>query len=219
MLRIIIPSFLLNLFCYSFAQETASVDKQQQIIEMHVDRDFNRKYKSQLHLLKRTYPMAIKAKSLIDEYEADLADISKKRNQKKYGKKAHADLKDEFLFNIKDLYNSEGDLLMKLVHRETGMTVNEIVKKYRGGMQNGIYSGIALLFGQDINATYDATGVDWVTEVVINDIESGRISFDTKMIKMNKSDYKESMTEYRNDKKKSRATIKTQRKERKNKSK
>lgn len=208
MLRIIIPLIIASFSSLIYGQETASVEKELQIIEMRVDKNFNSKYKRQLHLLKRTYPMALKAKSLIDEYEADLADLDKKRQKKKYGKEAHADLKDEFVFNIRDLYNSEGDLLMKLVYRETGMTVNEIIKRYRGGLQNTLYTGIAKLWGQNLNATYDPTGDDWITEVVIQDIESGRIPFDKEMKKMDKSAYKESMSEYRQDIKNSKTKYK-----------
>lgn len=208
MLRIIIALVLMSFLNLVYGQEIASIEKQQQIVEMRVDKNFNSKYKRQLRLLKRTYPMALKAKSLIDQYEADLAELNKKRQKKKYGKDAHADLKDEFLFNIRDLYNTEGDLLMKLIHRETGLTVNEIIKKYRGGMQNTLYTGMAKLWGQNLNATYDATGDDWITEVVIQDIESGRISFDKEMKKMDKSDYKESMTDYRQSKKETRAKVK-----------
>ena len=215
MLRIIILLVILSFSNVIFCQETASIVKEQDIAVMHVDKNFNAKYQRQLVLLKRTYPMALKAKSLIDEYEADLAKISKKRKQKKYGKNAHADLKDEFLFNIKDLYTSEGDLLMKLVYRETGMTVNEIIKKYRGGVQNTIYTGMAKLWGQDLNATYDPNGEDWITEVVINDIETGKISFDKEMKKLDKAGYKESMIEYRQDVKETKARMKTYKKEKK----
>lgn len=215
MLRIIILIVIANFSRLIYGQETASSEKQQQIIEMRVDKNFNRKYQNQLRLLKRTYPMALKAKSLIDDYEADLAELNKKRQKKKYGKEAHSELKDEFVFNIRDLYSSEGDLLMKLVYRETGMTVNQIIKKYRGGLQNSFYTGIAKLWGQNLNSTYDPTGDDWITEIVIQDIESGRISFNKEMKKMKKADYKESMAEYRQDKKDTKERLKTTKKKNK----
>lgn len=213
MLRIIIPLIILSFSNPILSQETASIVKEQEIAVMHVDKNFNAKYQRQLRLLKRTYPMALKAKTLIDEYEADLAKISKKRKQKKYGKDAHSDLKDEFIYNIRDLYTSEGDLLMKLVYRETGMTVNEIIKKYRGGVQNTIYTGMAKLWGHDLHATYDPNGEDWITEVVINDIESGKISFDKEMKKLDKAGFKESMSDYREDVKKTKVKMKAFKKE------
>ncbi len=208
MYRIIIVLLSVILFRPAFTQVTASVEKEQQIKEMRVDINFNQKYKRQLRLLKRTYPMAIKAKELINEYESDLADISRRRKQKKYSKQAHQQLKDEFVYNIRDLYTSEGDLLMKLVHRETGMTVNEIIKNYRGSLQTGMYTGLAKIWGNDLNATYDPLGDDWITEIVIQDIESGRIKFDKTMKKMDKAAYKESMDEYHESRKESKARMK-----------
>jgi hypothetical protein len=55
MLRIIILIVIANFSRLIYGQETASIEKQQQIIEMRVDKNFNRKYQNQLRLLKRTY--------------------------------------------------------------------------------------------------------------------------------------------------------------------
>ncbi|MBL1280387.1 MAG: DUF4294 domain-containing protein [Fluviicola sp.] len=208
MLKVFISAFLVSLSGFSLSQEDLAISKEQDIPEMRVDRNYKWKYKRQLDLLRRTYPMALKAKELIEDYEADLADIEKKRKKKKYSKKAHQKLKDEFTFNIRDLYQSEGDLLMKLVYRETGMTVNEIVKSYRGSFQTAMYSGMAKIFGQDLDATYDATGDDWITESVIQDIISGKVKFNTKMRKMEKADFKTSKKSYRKAKKANRKKYK-----------
>ena len=148
--------------------------------------------------------MALKAKELIDDYEKDIADLDKKRLQRKYSKKMYKKLKDDFTYSIRDLYQSEGGLLMKLVHRETGMTVNQILRKYRNQFQTSFYGGVATIFGQNLNATYDANGDDWITESVINDIESGKIRFDKTMTTIDKSEYKKSMAEYRDGRKNSR---------------
>ncbi len=200
MLRIFICLISLNLMPFAFSQDELSAVKQQDVPEMRVDKDFSRKYQRKLNLLIRTYPMALKAKELIDEYESDLTDIEKKRKRKKYGRKAHAELKEEFTFNIRDLYVSEGGMLMKLVHRETGLTVGEIIEKYRGNTSSGIYTGIAKIWGHDLDSKYEPdndNSDDWITEIVIQDIISGRIEFDTEMRKMDKAEYKESMKEYR----------------------
>jgi len=202
--RFIISAILILLCNAAIGQEDLAVVKEQQIEEMRVDRYYNQKYQSQLRKLRRTYPMALKAKELIDQYEIDLTTLNKKRKKKKYSKKAHKTLKDEFTYNICDLYSGEGDLLMKLVHRETGMTVNEIIKNYRGGFQSTVYGGVAFLWGQDLNAEFDPNGEDWITEIVIQDIIAENVSFDKNMRIMDRSAYKDSMKEYRKNKKDSR---------------
>ena len=214
-MKIIILLLPMILPLLSLSQSDSSILFEQEVVEVRVERNFHAKYKRQLKLLKKTYPMALKAKQLIEEYERDVADLDKKRLQRKYSKQMHKKLKDDFTFNIRDLYRSEGRMLMKLVHRETGMTVNQILNNYRNKFQTGFYSGVASFFGQNLNATFDATGDDWITEVVIKDIESGKIKFDTRMKILNKLTYKEDMKDYRKNRKSSR---KSSRKARKGKS-
>lgn len=207
MLRIFILLLSMNLCGVAFSQEDLATMKAQQIPEMRADKNFAPKYNQQLRLLRRTYPMALKAKELIDQYEADLAGIDKKRQQKKYGREAHNDLKEEFTYNIRDLYESEGDLLMKLVHRETGMTVRQIIEKYKGDLSSDFYDGVAKIWGHDLDDTFDPnseTNDDWVTEFVIQDIIAGRVDFNSEMRKMSRDEFKLSMEKYRSDRKEAR---------------
>ena len=181
--------------------QTEDTLKQQELTEVKIDRNFSSKYNRRLSQLRRTYPMALYAKKMIEQYEADLKAIEKRRKQKQYGKSAHKELKETFSFNIKDLYVDEGDLLLRLIHRETGMTVSEIIKKYRGPTQKGLYSSMAKLWGHNLSSTYDAEGEDWITEVVIQDILSGKVNFDLSLNKMHKTAYKESMKSYKANRK------------------
>lgn len=213
--------FLTSLLIISFNStslsqgEIASL-KTQNIPEVRADKDFKWKYQRQLRMLKRVYPMALKAKELITDYNKDLQEIDKKRQKKKYGKEAHNELKDQFTFNIKDLYQSEGQLLMKLIHRETGMTVKDIISNYRGGLQPTIYKGMATLWGQNLDAEYNPEGDDWITELVIYDIQQGNVDFDFTMQSMDKTAYKESMKDYRSRKKKNKKKRKEMQKQLKN---
>ena len=213
--RLIISTLLILVCNTALSQQDLAVFKEQQIVEMKVDRYYNRKYQSQLRKLRRTYPMALKAKELIDKYESELAALNKKRKKKKYSKKAHKRLKDEFTYNIRDLYSGEGELLMKLIHRETGMTVNDIIKKYRGDFQNSIYSGMAFLWGQNLNQKFEPNGADWITEIVIQDIISENLTFDKTMHKMDRNAYKDSMKKYRKNKKDGRKKRRKNKKDRK----
>lgn len=195
----------------SFGQDDIADIKNQQLPEMRADKDFGRKYRRQLRLLIRTYPMALKAKELIDDYDEDLADIEKKRKKKKYGREAHRDLKDEFTYNILDLYHSEGDLLMKLVYRETGMTVRQIIEKYKGNLSSDVYNMMGKAWGHDLDAKYDPKSTnndDWITEMVIQDILAGRVDFDLEMHKMSKAEYKEQMEIYKEKKKDTKERVK-----------
>lgn len=197
--------FLLILFSSIYAQEEDSIQLHLTIREMHTSKNFMNQYRRELARVRRVYPMALKAKALIAEYESDLANIDKHRKQKKYGKEAHKELKDEFTYSIRDLYTSEGKLLMELVHRETNMTVNEIIRKFRGGMQASIYESMGSLFDQNLDATYEPNGDNWITEIVIQDILNGDVEFNPEMDKLTKEEFKKTQEDYRNRKKESRA--------------
>ena len=188
----------------SFCQEDIRYLKELYIQEMHVDKNFSQKYRIQLNRLRAAYPLALKAKNLIIEYEEDLNKINKKRKKRKYSKNAHKSLKDEFNYNIKDLYRSEGTLLLKLIHRETGMTVYELIKKYRGKLNASIYNSIGKLWKHNLEITYNKYGEDWITEIVIQDILSEKINFNFKTKKIDKQEYKNGMKIYNENLKKSR---------------
>lgn len=196
----------------SRSQVNDSISKTLELPEFFTDKNFKHKYNNELSRLRRVYPMALHAKKLIDDYESDLQSIEKKRKQKKYGKEAHKELKEDFNFAIRDLYVSEGILLMELIHRETGMTVRQIIRKYRGNIQASMYEGMGKLFDQDLDATYDAKGKNWITEIVLYDINHGNIPFDFELKTLTKEDYKQSKKEYKEQAKDTKQRLKTMRK-------
>ncbi|HNS42227.1 MAG TPA: DUF4294 domain-containing protein, partial [Taishania sp.] len=125
----------------------------------------------------------------------------KKREKKKYSKKMANFLKDEFTYSIRDLYTSEGRLLMQLVHRETGKTVNQIISEYAGDFQAFIYRNLAKMFDQDLNSTYNPEKENYYTEIVINDILMGQVEFNPQMDALTKEEFKISQKQYREERK------------------
>jgi hypothetical protein len=139
-----------------------------------VDPEFQNKYRRMVYKMRRIYPLALHAKALFAQYEKDVVELDKKRQIKKYGKTAHDKLMSDFEFIIRDMYVSDGQLLTKLIHRETGMTVYDIVKKYRGGVQATWYQGLGKFFDQNIKTTYEPEKEDWLIEYVAKEIEAGK---------------------------------------------
>lgn len=153
-------------------------------------RDYMHKYNMMKKIIVKVYPWALHSADMLDEINNNAAAIEKRRKQNKYYKDAYKDLKDEFKYSFYELTTSEGVVLMKLVHRETGMTVYEIAEKYRGKSNAEIFDVMGKLFDQDINVKYDPTGVDKIAEHVIRDIQSGLIPFDDAVVTFDKQEYK-----------------------------
>jgi hypothetical protein len=211
-------SFIFILICSTYQAQDDTIRRQQDLPLMRVDKNFDIKYKRTLKQLRRVYPLALTAKAHMIEYNEEVKDIDKKRRIKKFGKNAQQELKDEFLYDIKDLYIDEGILLMKLVHRETGMTVSDIIQAFRGGFKATLYEGMGKIWGQDLGIVYDPDDEDWIVELVLQDILSGKVDFDFKLNKMNKEAFKVSQKEYHENRKRYKRTLrKTRREERREK--
>jgi len=138
------------------------------------DPKFMSQYNYMLKKMKRIYPLATHAQGLLDQYEKDIQTLDKKRQIKKYGKTAHKKLMDDFEYIIRDMYVSDGQLLTKLIHRQTGLTIHEIVKKYRGGATAAWYQGMGKLFDQNTKTKFEPEGKDWMIELIAKEIEEGK---------------------------------------------
>ena len=77
----------------------------------------------------------------------------------------------EGIFRQMTIY--DGALMMKLIDRETGMSSYDIIKEYKNGVAAGFWQGIAKLFENDLKSTYDPTGADSDTELLVQAWKAG----------------------------------------------
>lgn len=196
-IRIFITLLLSNVWYLTFGQADTNELKHQFVYPVVIARNFNHKYQQKLWQVKRAYPLALEAKRIIDSLDAELALVEKKRKQKKVTKSATKEVKDEFTFILKDLYIVEGEMLMKLIHRETGMTVDEIISTYKGKATANVSRATFALYGHNTRDKFYPKGEDWITEIVLQDIESGKIKFDLAVKPVTKAEFKEGMKDYR----------------------
>jgi hypothetical protein len=153
-------------------------------------KDYMRKYKRYKRLILKVYPYALYASDMLYQLEADSEEIGRKRKKKKFYKSAYKDLKGDFKYVFLELFTSEGRMLMKLVHRETGMTVHDIASKYKGGRSATVFNIMGKIWDQDVKIKWQADGEDVIGEHVIQDIESGKIVFNEKVVRVDKDQYK-----------------------------
>ena len=69
----------------------------------------------------------------------------------------------------------QGQMLMKLMDRESHRTSYEIIKQYRGKASANFWQFIAKLFKNDLKEGYDAEDKDRIIERVINLVEAGQL--------------------------------------------
>ncbi|WP_299715525.1 DUF4294 domain-containing protein, partial [uncultured Tenacibaculum sp.] len=71
----------------------------------------------------KAYPYAALASKRIDSLKLRLNRIESKRKKRKYVKRVQKYLEEELTDQIKKMTRTEGRLLIKLIHRQTGKTV------------------------------------------------------------------------------------------------
>ena len=100
------------------------------------------------------------------EQNDNLNQLTSAKAKKKYIKATEDAIKDEFLSHLKNLSLKQGKLLIKLIHRETGNTSYEILKKYRGSASTMFYGIWAKFYNADIDTKFDPID-DYQIEYII----------------------------------------------------
>ena len=199
--------FLLLTVCFTVCLSTFGQNETvKELDEAVIDPDFQNKYNTILRRMRRVYPLALEAARIVDELDAELAQVDSKRKKRKITKVYSKELKESYLYAIKDLYIEDGILLMQLVHRETHKTVAEVIASYRGKIKSEFYDQVGKIWKQDLDATYDPKK-EWITELIIRQITSNEISFDFTLKKTTREEYKKEMKVYRADKRIARKLI------------
>jgi len=103
----------------------------------------------------RVYPYAKIAADRLDTLTSRLGGIKKNRQKKKYIKRIEKFIYDEFEVELKKLSRSQGSILIKLVHRQTGATTHELIRELRNGWKAMIYQTTASFFKLSLKDTYD----------------------------------------------------------------
>jgi len=179
--------------------------------EIVLRKDFKSLYEKQLRRVRRVYPLALEAAKLIEKLDEELENQENNRSKRKTIKKYNREIKSEYLFVIKDLYVEEGKLLMKLIYRETGMTVEEILSKYKNRLSSEVYSQLGKIWNQKLDSKYDPQGEDIITEIVLTDIKNNVVTFDPTPRHLTKEEFKEEKKEYRANKRAARKLMRQQR--------
>lgn len=139
------------------------------------DSAYQRKYSRTKYFVKEIYVYAVLAADMFNEVEDSLKLIEGKKKQKKYIKKAYKDLKKEFGYEISQMTITRGHFLMKILHKETGMTAYEIVEKYRGKVKAKAWEAILKLNNTTLKKYYSPETEDVVLDRVLSEIEAGKI--------------------------------------------
>ena len=103
----------------------------------------------------RVYPFARLSGENVAKLDKRLARMKSKRHKKRYMRIVKRWIKKEFEPQLKKLTRSEGRILSKLFHRQTGQTVYEFLKKYKSSWTAFWYQNMAKLYKIDLKVKFD----------------------------------------------------------------
>ena len=124
--------------------------------------------------VKKVYPYVVMADIKLKELELKIASIPKNRDVKKLTKQYEEELRNEFGKEISALSFQEGQVLMKLLNRNTSKTAYDLVKQFRGTFQAMCAQGLAKMFGQNLKTQF-IQNEDIMIETAVAMVERGEL--------------------------------------------
>ena len=103
---------------------------------------------------RKVYPYAKLAAERLLSLQPRLDSIEDKRLRKKYTKRIQKYIEGEFSERLKKLTRTEGQILVKLIYRQTGRTAFDLVKELRTGWRAFWYNTTASMFDISLKEEY-----------------------------------------------------------------
>lgn len=135
--------------------------------------EFNSKQDRRRYLIlrrktRKVYPYAKLAAERLVVMKERMATLEKRHEKKRYAKRVQKYIEGEFSDRLKKLTRTEGQILVKLIHRQTGTTAFDLVKELRTGWRAFWYNTTANMF--DISLKEEFRPFEVKEDYLIEDI-------------------------------------------------
>jgi Domain of unknown function (DUF4294) len=118
----------------------------------------------------KVYPYAKTAAERLTVLNKNMDKLKSKREKKKYFKIVEDYVEGEFTGQLKKLSRKQGQILVKLIHRQTGFTTFELIKDYKSGWKAFWSNNTARLFDINLKTKYAPYDVneDFLIETILD---------------------------------------------------
>lgn len=110
----------------------------------------------------KVYPYSVMASKRLKSLNSRLLIIKTQRERRRYTKMVQKFLEDELTPELSKLTKSEGQILIKLIYRQTGVTTYNLVKNLRNGIKAFLYNTTARFFDLNLKTEFQP-------EIVLDD--------------------------------------------------
>ncbi len=128
----------------------------------------------------KTYPYAKLAAERLVMLNKGMANLKTNKEKKRYFKIVESYLSNEFEATLKKLSRKQGQILVKLIHRQTGTTTFELVRTLKSGWKAFWSNTTARLFDINLKTPYlpYQTNEDYLIEtILVRGFDSGRLIY------------------------------------------
>lgn len=125
--------------------------------------------------VKKTLPFAKELTREMQVADQQLALQPDDKARRKWWRQYEKYLFKKYESSFRGMTASQGQMLMKLMDRESDRTSYELIKQYRGKASANFWQFVAKLFKNDLKEEYDADDKDRIVERVIYLVEMGQL--------------------------------------------
>ena len=117
----------------------------------------------------KVYSYAVLASDRLTKLNQRLSKIKRRRDKKNYTKKIQKFILNEFYEELRKFTQTEGQILIKLIHRQTGTTAYKLIKELRNGWSAFWYNNTARVFNMSLKREFNPYLVeeDYLIEDII----------------------------------------------------
>ena len=117
----------------------------------------------------KVYSYAVLASERLTKLNERLSNIKRRRNRKDYTKKVQKFIVNEFYDELSKFTQTEGQILIKLIHRQTGSTTYRLIKELRNGWSAFWYNNTARIFNMSLKKEFNPLEIkeDYLIEDII----------------------------------------------------
>ncbi|GAA4304201.1 DUF4294 domain-containing protein [Aestuariibaculum suncheonense] len=136
----------------------------------------------------KVYPYAKMAADRLDSMNTRLASLKRNRDKNRYTKQVQKYIEGEFSEKLKKFSRTEGQILVKLIHRQTGTTAFDLVKELRSGWRAFWYNTTASMFDISLKREFNPLLVkeDYLIEdILLRSFQSGLLERQESAVKYN----------------------------------
>lgn len=135
---------------------------------------FSEAEKKEFQLLQnrvyKVYPIAKIAADRLTILNKNMDKLKTNKEKRKYFKIVEHYMENEFTDQLKKLSRKQGQILVKLIHRQTGFTTFELIKDYKSGWKAFWSNNTARLFDINLKTKYAPYDVneDFLIETILD---------------------------------------------------